>query len=420
MGESSNPAHIPSKSRLCKAKHPQDPPFISRSSLTFGRNVAIRTYLLQSAALVLTIFLLSWMLGNAIANLSNLGINNNFSFLWQTAPFNLAFTPFWDYKLGHSKYWEVFVIGVQNTLLISLLTILSSTILGSTIGILRLSPNWVFAKLASTYIEIFRNIPLLLQLMFWHFAIFLPLLPHPRHSLSFFDTLFLHNGGLSAPKVGFEDGTFFGVLLILLLGLASLLLLAKKALGTNKFSDRKRTLVLLVISTLVILMAIGSYWLAKKSFSLEIPHFARFGFKGSWDVPLSLFSLWFSLTVYTSAFIAENVRSGILSVDKGQTEAAYTLGLGQLFTLQKIIIPQALRTIIPPTISQYLNATKNSSLAIAVAYEDITNIWSGIALNQTGQTLIIISMTIAVYLTLSLITSGIANYYNSRVRFFGR
>ena len=207
---------------------PTRPP---RSYLIFGRNVATHPYLLQAAALALTIALLWWMLDNAVINLSNLGISSNFSFLSQTAPFNLAFTPFWDHELGHSTYWDIFIIGVQNTLLISLLTILSSTILGSTLGVLRLSPNWIFAKLASVYIEIFRNIPLLLQLMFWHFAIFLPLLPYPRDSLSFADTLFLHNGGLSAPQIDAP----LNILLLFLLGLVIFYWLAKKVLATNKF-----------------------------------------------------------------------------------------------------------------------------------------------------------------------------------------
>ncbi|WP_245296965.1 MULTISPECIES: ABC transporter permease subunit [Rhodomicrobium] len=367
--------------------------------------------------------LVAWALftifNNTVGNLRARGIQTGFQFLDQVAPFAVGYSPFIDFKLGESPYWLVFVIGIQNTILISILGIIAATTIGFIIGVMRLSPNFFLSRFAQVYIETFRNIPVLLQIMFWNFAVFLPLLPFPKDSLGIGDEVFLNNRGLYIPKPIFMDGAAPWVLVAAVaLGLLAIILLHRWAKERQYMTgERPPGLLYGIAVALGLLVVVFALF---EPLRFEFPVLGRFNLTGGIQVPLPLFTLWFALSTYTASFIAENVRAGIVSVSKGQTEAAQSLGLKRAPMLRLVIIPQALRVIIPPTINQYLNLTKNSSLAVAVAYEELVSLWAGIALNQTGQALVIIAMTIGVYVTLSLLTSLVLNVYNRRVQLVER
>ncbi len=309
----------------------------------------------------------------------------------------------------------MFFVGIQNTILVAVLGIVAATILGFFIGVIRLSPNWLISRGALAYIEIFRNIPLLLQIMFWNFAIFLPSLPAPKNSIEL-GAFYLNARGFHTPLPVIENSTGFGIWIALLAILClGLVVFAKRAKARFEETGQQLPVGLISLATIV-----GGgyilYLIAGSPLIFDEPVLGRFNFKGGGQLPLPLFSLWFALTLYTAAFIAENVRAGIQSVSHGQNEAAHALGLSRKDTVRLVTIPQALRVIIPPTISQYLNLTKNSSLAVAVGYEELVAVWAGITLNQTGQALVIIGMTVAVYECLSLFTSFVLNWYNKRIQ----
>jgi general L-amino acid transport system permease protein len=305
-------------------------------------------------------------------------------------------------------------------MIVSFLGIVAATLLGFIIGIMRLSPNWLISRIASVYIETFRNIPLLLQIMFWNFAIFLPNLPGPRQSLALGDSVFLNNRGLYLPRPVLENE--IGTWMMITVTIAAVIACAVLYRWARRRKDQTgQSFPVLSMSLLImVLVPLLAYFMTGKPIGAQLPELKRFNFDGGMQMPLPLFSLWFALSTYTAAFIGETVRGGIMAVDHGQTEAANALGLRRGQVLRLVIIPQALRVIIPPAISQFLNLTKNSSLAVAVAYEELVNIWSGIALNQTGQALVIIAMTIVVYEVLSLTTSAILNFYNARIQLVER
>jgi len=384
------------------------------AKIPWHRNPQVRSIFFQVALLAAAIWLAGTILGNTIENLEERGIRTGLGFMDETAPFNIGFSPFMEFKLGESTYTDVFIIGVLNTMLVSVLGIIAATLLGFFIGVLRLSPNWLMARIASAYIEIFRNVPLLLQIMFWNFAVFLPVLPAPRQSWGLGEAAFLNNRGLYLPATVVESAT--GMWLVAAAAAAAILgVIALKYWARARQARTGKPFPVLMVSLAVIILApVLAYVAAGKPLALDFPSLETFNFEGGMRLPLPFFALWFALSTYTAAFIAETVRGGILSVSHGQTEAAHALGLNRKRTLNLVIIPQAMRVIIPPTISQYLNLTKNSSLAVAIAYEELVNLWAGIALNQTGQALIIIAMTIAVYETLSLATSAFLNWYNAK------
>lgn len=386
----------------------------------FHRNPVILSVISQILVALILAGFLYWIYSNTVENLNKAGIKTGFGFLDQVAPFKIGFSAFLDFRLGESTYWDVFWIGVQNTIFVSIMGIIAATLLGFTIGIMRLSPNWIVSRIALVYIETLRNIPLLLQILFWNFAIFLPSLPLPKASLSFQDAIFINNRGLYLPKLIAENPTgtmvVVGFIVVSILGAIYL-----RKWARQRQNDTGQTFPVFTVSILGIILAttIGVI-VSGFPISMEYPELGRFNLSGGLEYPLPLFSLWFALSTYTAAFIAENVRGGIQAVPKGQTEASSALGLKRNHVLKLVVIPQALRIIIPPTISQYLNLTKNSSLAVAVAFEELFAIWAGISLNQTGQALVIIGMTFLVYQILSLITSAAANYYNKRSQFVGR
>ena len=379
------------------------------------RDPKVRAWVFQILAILVVCYGFYSIVQTTIDNLAARNIQTNLNFLTQVAPFNIGFSPFIDFKLGETTYWMVFFIGIQNTILIAVLGIIAATILGFLIGVVRLSPNWLASKVALVYIEIFRNAPLLFQIMFWNFAIFLASLPAPRQSVEM-GAFYLNNRGLHMHKPIIADDVRFwiwiGLVTLIFVGCLRFARWAK-----HRFEDTGKPLPVFWINTAtLVLMGYLAYRIAGSPLTFDVPVLGRFNFSGGGQIPLPLFSLWFALVLYTAAFIAENVRAGIQSVSHGQSEAASALGLTRAQTVKLVVIPQALRVIIPPTISQYLNLTKNSSLAVAVGYEEIVSLWAGITLNQTGQALIIIAMTIFVYECLSLTTSAILNWYNRRVQ----
>jgi len=386
-----------------------------RAHVPLHRDPKFRALVFQILALGFVVYGFHSLFQTTVDNLVARGIQTGTSFFDEVAPFQIGFSPFFDYKLGESTYIDVFFVGIQNTILVAVLGIIAATILGFFIGVIRLSPNWLVSRGALAYIEIFRNVPLLLQIMFWNFAIFLPSLPAPKNSIEM-GFFYLNARGFHTPLPVVDDSTGFTIWIAMLVILcAGLVAFARRA--RVRFEETGEQVPTGWISLGVIFG--GGYFLyliAGSPLVFDEPVLGRFNFKGGGQLPLPLFSLWFALTLYTAAFIAENVRAGIQAVSQGQNEAAHALGMSRKDTVRLITIPQALRVIIPPTISQYLNLTKNSSLAVAVGYEELVAVWAGITLNQTGQALVIIGMTVAVYECLSLFTSFVLNWYNKRIQ----
>ena len=375
----------------------------------------IRALLFQVAVGAALAWGIYWLITNIIANMAARGKFVSFSFIDDVAPFGVGFAPFWNYTLGQSNYWEVFVIAIQNTILVSVSGIIAATFLGFILGIARLSPNWIVRKIARVYIETFRNVPLLLQIFFWYVAVFLPVLPSPRESWTLGTGFALNKEGVYLPRPLVESASGFVVYcLIVLTAIVAVGLLIRWARRRQERTGLRLPL-LWTVPTLVGI-AVGGYFVAGSPLTLESPELKKFIHEGGLNLSTSFVVMWVALSTYTAAFIGENVRGGILSVSHGQTEAAHALGLWHGVTLRRVIIPQAMRVITPPTISQYLNLTKNSSLSIAVAYEELSALWIGVSLSQTGQEFLIIASAMAVYLTLSLLTSGFLNGYNKRMQ----
>ncbi len=383
------------------------------------RHPAVRSLAPQVVLVVVVAWSALTLYTNTVENLAKRGIKTGTGFMDEVAPFSipLNFTPMWEFVLGESVYWDVFIIGIQNTLVVALLGIPSATLLGTVIGVLLLSPNWLVRKLAAAYVEVFRNTPLLLQLLFWGFAIFPVLfnsLPPVNESILAGGAVF-NSSGVYLPALVMDTAGTLG-LLGTLAAFGALLWLLLRYARKRRDETGKPFPTLLCSLAIAALVFTAFLLLAGEHLSFELPVKKGLNYRGGMRPPKELLVLWFGLTIYTSTFIAENVRGGILSVSPGQSEAGMALGLSRIRRMRLIILPQSLRVIIPPTISQFLNLTKNSSLAVAVGYPEITNIWMGIALNQTGQALIIIGMTILVYELFSLVTSALSNWYNASVQ----
>jgi len=385
---------------------------MSRSAaITRWWNQAGNRALLFQALLLLTVVLFFFLIGaTALDNLERQGITSGFAFLSQKAGFGIIQTMI-SYSES-STYGRTFLVGLLNTILVSVLGIISATLLGFLVGIARLSTNWLIAKLAGIYIEIFRNLPLLLQIFFWYFAV-LRALPLPRGSLQLGDWLFLNIRGVYIPRPLPEQGfTLLGIIFLLsIAGICALKIWARKyqeKTGTE-LPTLPASLVIFIVPSAITWFATGGplHW--------EFSSLQGLNFKGGLTVIPELAALLLALTVYTSSLIAEIVRSGILSVNHAQTEAARALGLPQRKILRLVIIPQAMRVMIPQMTSQYLNLVKNSSLATAIGYPDLVSVFAGTSLNQTGQAIEIIAMTMAVYLTINLTISWLMNRYNARV-----
>jgi len=353
--------------------------------------------------------LLGYLVHNTLQNMRQQGIASGFGFLDDTAGFSIAFSLI--HYTADSSYARVFLVGLLNTLLVSGLGIVLSTLLGFVVGVARLSPNWLIRRWAAVFIETFRNIPLLLQIFFWYFAVLRPL-PAPRESLNAFDLFFLNNRGLQVPRPVFEPG-FVWIPVMLAAGIAMAMIAAGWARRRRERTGR-RFPVLPVAGALIVLPPAAAAWLTALPVTWDVPKLGTFSFSGGTTLIPEFVALLAALSIYTAAFIAEIVRGGIESVPRGQLEAAQALGLGRGLIMRKIVLPQAMRVIIPPLTNQYLNLTKNSSLAAAIAYPELVSVFAGTVLNQTGQAVEVIAITMAVYLTISLGISLIMNWYDRR------
>lgn len=370
----------------------------------------VRALLFQTLAMAGVVWAGWTLVDNTLTNMAERGISTGFGFLDEPAGFGILFSLI-PYNETMS-YGRTFWVGLINTLLVSGLGIFIATLLGFVIGIARLSSNWLIARLALAYIEVFRNIPLLLQIFFWYFAV-LQTLPAPRQSVAVGEAVFLNKRGLYLPQPLFEPGAGW-VGAALLAGVLAALLLGFVARRHQRRSGQ-RLPVLWPTLLLVLALPGAVFYLTGRPVSWDLPALTGFNFTGGVAVIPELAALLAALAVYTAAFIAEIVRSGILAVERGQIEAAGALGLRPGLIMRLVTIPQAMRVIIPPLTSQYLNLTKNSSLATAIGYPDLVAVFMGTTLNQTGQAVEIVAVTMAVYLVISLAISALMNLYNRAV-----
>ncbi len=381
-----------------------------RPSSSFLYNPQIRGLFWQAVLIIIVGFLGYEAVINAATNMRARGIPTDFSFWDRVASFDINLTLI-SYS-ATSTYGRAFLVGLLNTLLVAVIGVVFATVLGFFIGIARLSKNFVVAKLASFYVEIMRNTPLLLQLLFIYNAVLKPL-PNPRDSISFGAGFYLNNRGLVMPDPQFAPGAGF----ILAAGLAGIVgsILYKIYAKRRQAQTGEILPVARVSAALILLPPLMAYFLAGQPVSFEMPFLRGFNFVGGVRVLPEFVALVLGLSIYTAAFIAEIVRAGILAVSHGQTEAAQSLGLSRSQTLKLVIIPQAQRVIVPPLTNQFLALTKNSSLAVFIGYPDLVQVFAGTVLNQTGAAVQVIAITMAVYLVISLITAFIMNLYNRRM-----
>ena len=417
-----------------------DPPKESFRLSQLIYDTRYRSMTIQIVALIGFLILIGWLISNTAQNLADLGKQPSFRFLWEPAGYDIN-QRLIDYNSQNVHLRAAFV-GLLNTLLVAVMGCITATVLGVIIGVLRLSHNWIVARIMTVYVEMFRNVPVLLWIVFV-MAILIETLPapkafrgeNPEATMKLFDTVAITNRGVYVPEPLFSRGLgdfhLFGdaslrfdvswdlIAILIVLGL-SIFAAKKVSQRADRIQevtgDRPTTwyinLGIVVIPTAILLTILG--------FHLGYPELKGFNFKGGTHMRNSLIALWLALSLYTAAFIAEIVRAGILAISHGQTEAAAALGLRPKRIMSLVVLPQALRVIIPPLISQFLNLTKNSSLAIAVGYMDITGTLMGITLNQTGRELETVLMGMLIYLTISLSISAVMNWYNNRVKLVER
>ncbi len=374
---------------------------------TFIFNRSVQGVFYQLITLSLVALGIYYIVTNTARNMLERGLASGFHFLGVESQFDIGMTLI-EYS-PTSTYFDSFIVGLLNTLLVAGIGIIFATIIGFTVGIMRLSSNWLIAKIAEAYVEILRNIPLLLQIFFWYFAV-LRALPKPKQSLELYDSFFLNNRGLFIPDTVFGEGStiiFYLLWLTIIISIGIFIWAKRRQNRTGERFPAFYVSTALILGTFFISLAATGF-----PVSFEYPELKGFNFKGGVKLIPELVALTFALAMYTASFIAEVVRGGIKAVSKGQTEAAKSVGLKQNLILRLIIIPQALRVIVPPLTNQYLNLTKNSSLAAAIAYPDLVLVFAGTALMQTGQAIEIIGMVMGVYLFLSLFTSLIMNLFN--------
>ena len=350
--------------------------------------------------------ILGWIgyeiVSNARANLENQHIAAGFGFLRNNAGFDVNQTLI-SYT-GSDTFLRVFVVGLLNTLVVSVVGIVFATLIGFTVALCRLSPNWLLSRVGEIYVEIIRNLPVLFQILFWYLAV-LAALPNPRQSISLFGIAFVSNRGLVVPSPIGERGLapFLAMLALGIVAALALRIYARRAL----FQDGRMIRIWPTVLGLLVGLPLATVLIFGVPFTFELPQLKGFNFAGGSRIIPEFVALTLALSTYTAAFIAEIVRAGILSVHKGQMEAGSSLGLSRGTTLRLIVVPQAMRVIVPPLTNQYLNRTKNSSLAVAIGYPDLVSVWAGTSLSQTGQAIEIIAMTMGVYLLISLLTSAV-------------
>lgn len=381
----------------------------------------MKTETLQSAVIQIAVLLgfglsAAYFATNAASNLQSMGLATGFGFLDQTAGFDISFTVI-PYDRENSTFLRVLMVGITNTLVVSLLGIVLATILGTAIGVFQLLDNWPLTRVCRVYIEFARNVPLLLQLLFWYSGV-LATLPHQREGLSLFDAVYLNVRGLFIPWPEATPHTLPFALSVFI-GVTIWIVLARRARIHREATGQSRPGHLQGIAVLVVLCVLTVATFGNPA-SWIVPELKGFNFKGGAWLPPEFVALLLGLTLYTAAFIAELVRGGINAVPSGQREAAIALGLRPWRVMRLVMIPQAMRIIVPPLTSQYLNMVKNSSLAVAIAYPDIVSVFTGTVLNQTGRAIEIVAITMLFYLTISLTISVFMNWYNRRVALVGK
>jgi general L-amino acid transport system permease protein len=384
--------------------------FVFRLRRALGGRAGWSGFAFQILFVAVLVWIVFEIIANARTNLATQRITSGFGFLDQTAGFDVSQSLI-AYS-GSSSYSRVFLVGLLNTLMVSAIGIFFATIIGFTVALGRLSPNWLLARIAGGYVELVRNLPPLFQILFWYKAV-LATLPNPRQSYDLFGSVFLSNRGLVIPDPVANPGLDPFALALLIAIIASLIVrwYARKQLFESGRLIRIWPWVLGLLVGLPLLSAL----LFGKPVTFDFPVLKGFNFAGGTRVIPEFVALTLALSTYTAAFIAEIVRAGILSVHKGQMEAGASLGLSRGSTLRLVVVPQALRVILPPLTNQYLNLTKNSSLAVAIGYPDLVSVFAGTTLSQTGQAIEIITITMGVYLLISLVTSAIMSFYGWRL-----
>ena len=377
-------------------------------------NNIIKKFIPQILAILFVVLIFGFLTLNAQTNMDNRGIDFGFGFLSQESSFDVQFSLI-EYS-GSDSYARAFLVGLLNTLLVSFISIIICTILGVIIGVARLSSNYLIKNSAAWYVEFFRNIPLLLQIFFWYYAA-LRALPMPEKADAWFGVTYMTVKGYYIPAMVWENLNVF-----LYCGLAAIIAIIVLRNYANKLRDTqgKQIPVLLYSVGLLIVLPLLSFLFGGVSLEFEIPELKKLSkisyiYEGGISLPPELIALVLALSLYTSTFVAECVRAGIEGVTKGQKEAAASVGLTPNQVLKLVTMPQALRIIIPPTTNQYLNLTKNSSLAAAIAYPDLVLVFAGTALMQTGKAIEIVSITMLTYLTISLTIAAIMNWYNKKI-----
>jgi general L-amino acid transport system permease protein len=376
----------------------------------------LRSVTIQVITMALILAFFFFIVSNAVTNLETIGKGYSFSFLWDASNYDIN-QHLIEYN-SQSPHWRAALVGLINTLLVAVAGIILSTIVGFLLGVLRLSSNWLINRVVYVYIEYVRNVPVLLHILLVH-GIVVNTLPIPKNALMAFDgTLFLTNRGCYTPKPLFEPA-MWAVLIAFVIGIVFTIWFKRYA---KKVQDATGKIypVLWISLGAIILFPIVVFFLAGMPLTFEYPELKGFNFKGGLVLRPEFVALWLALSLYTAAFIAEIVRAGIQAISHGQTEAAFALGIKPSRTMSLVIIPQALRVIIPPLSSQYLNITKNSSLAIAIGYMDIVATIGGISLNQTGREMECMTIVLSIYLMFSLLISAFMNWYNKRMKLVER
>ena len=377
-------------------------------------NSKIRKIIPQLITLLVVILIFGFFTFNAQINMDNRGIEFGFGFLTQESSFDVQFSLI-EYDGSHS-YFRAYLVGLLNTLLVAFIGIIIATILGVVVGVARLSPNYLIERFAAFYVEFFRNIPLLLQIFFWYFAA-LRALPLPQDSDAIFGVFFLTIKGLYVPRFIWENLNIFFYSIIA--ATISIIIIRNYAKRLQEKEGRQLPVFSISVGLFIILPLL-TFIFGGVSLNFEVPVLKElaatsFIYEGGLGIPPELIALTLALSLYTATFIAECVRAGIQGISKGQKEAAASIGLTSNQILKLVIMPQALRIIIPPTTNQYLNLTKNSSLAAAIAYPDLVLVFAGTALMQTGRAIEIVSITMLTYLSISLAISALMNWYNKKI-----
>jgi general L-amino acid transport system permease protein len=377
--------------------------------VSFMNDPKIRGLVYQVLLFALIIGCIYWIVGNTVENLRRANISSGFGFLNGRAGFDISQSMI-DYT-SDARYSRALLVGLLNTLLVAAVGIVTASIIGFLIGVGRLANNWLIRKICMVYVEIFRNIPPLLVIFFWYFGV-ISVLPIPRESFHLPLSSFLNNRGFFFPKPIWGEGAWL-IGAALILAIALVFFVVRRARKRQQATGEQFP-VLWTSLGLIIGLPLLAYALAGFPLSFDIPQQSTFNLTGGFQVKPEFLALYLALSFYTAAFIAEIVRAGILGVSKGQSEASFALGLRPGQALRLVVIPQAMRIVIPPLTSQYLNLTKNSSLAIAIGFPDLVAV-GGTILNQTGQAVEVVAIWMVVYLGISLLTSLFMNWFNSRM-----